>query len=66
MLNVFHFVGAMKNNFLHIGELSYQLGKSYIHRLNEFIIVNIVVAKSYRIYLYKMQLLFQKPSSVMK
>jgi len=60
MLNVFHLVGAMKNHFLHIGGLSYQLGKNYIHRLNEFIIVHFVVAMPCRIDLYKLQLLFQK------
>jgi len=60
MLNVFHLVRAMKNNFLRIGGLSYQLGKSYIQRLNEFIIVNFVVVMPCRIDLYKLQLLFQK------
>jgi hypothetical protein len=60
MLIVFCLVGAMKNKFLRIGGLSYQLGKSYIRRLNEFIIVNFVVTMPCRIDLYKLQLLFQK------
>jgi hypothetical protein len=60
MLNVFRLVGAMKNKLLRIGGLLYQLCKSYIHRLNEFIIVNFVVTMPCRIDLYKLQLLFQK------
>jgi hypothetical protein len=48
----------MKNNFLRIGGLSYQLGKSYACRLNE--IVNFVVTMPCRIDPFKLQLLFQK------